>query len=175
MLEKKEMDGSETKVSGGREPLELISGEKYYVAIRGLGVYFGGAKKDFDTGELIEGEKIENAALVVCNPKDAEEEYIVSAPVDSVMGKGILTLGKREDEVWWLRDDLVNVVGWLGMQEVKTKEEYEYGYKQLFFDADMKKDGTMKKMKNAPAGFSLVGADQRGIEVGEEMVDEGLI
>jgi len=173
-LERKELDGSESQISGGRTPLELENGEKVRVAMRGLGVYKGGQKKDFKTDELLD-EKIINAALVVCDPDDAEEEYVMSAPTESVMGTAILNFGQKNDDgIYYLKEELLNVIGWLGMKEVKTKEEYEHGYKQLYWNAEEGKGGKIKMMKGAPEGASLVGADQRGDE--EDIVEEeGLI
>ena len=165
-LEKVELTGEETALAGGRTPLEMEPGQKYKLAMRGMGVYDGGQKKDFTTGELLD-EKIRNAALVVCNPADAEEIYTVSAPVDSVMGKSILNLGEKADGVFYLKETLLNMVGYLGMDEVKTDEKYEHGYKKLFWDPEMKGKKVVYMEGNLPA--ETVGADQRGdMEVEEE-------
>ena len=173
-LERKDLDGSESQISGGRTPLELEPGEKVKVGLRGLGTYEGGQKKDFDTQELTD-EKIVNAALIVCNPGDAEEEYVVSSPIESVMGAAILNFGQKNDDgVYYLKEELLNAIGWLGVKEVKTKEEYEHGYKQLYWDAETTKGGKVKVMKDAPEGASLVGAAQRGDD--EDVTEEeGLI
>jgi hypothetical protein len=174
VLERKDLDGTESQISGGRTPLELEPGEKVKVVVRGLGTYEGGQKKDFERQELMD-EKIVNAALIVCNPEDAEEEYIVSSPIESVMGTAILNFGQKNDEgVYYLKEELLNVIGWLGVKEVKTKEEYEHGYKQLYWDAEETAKGKVKVMKDAPEGASLVGADQRGDD--EDVTEEeGLI
>ena len=173
-LERKDLDGTESQISGGRTPLELEPGEKAKVVLRGLGTYEGGQKKDFKKDELTD-EKIVNAALVVCNPEDAEEEYIVSSPIESVMGAAILNLGQKDEEgVYYLKAELLNIIGWIGMKEVKTKDEYEHGYKQLYWDPETTKAGNVKLMKDAPEGASLLGAVQRGDD--EDIVEEeGLI
>jgi len=173
-LERKDLDGSESQISGGRTPLELEPGEKVRVVLRGLGTYEGGQKKDFETEELTD-EKIVNAALIVCNPEDVEDDYIMSSPTESVMGTAILNFGqKNPDGIYFLKEELLNVIGWLGVKEVKTKEEYTHGYKQLYWDAEETAKGKVKLMKNAPEGASLVGADQR--EDGDDVTpEEGLI
>lgn len=173
-IESKEMDGQEKAISGGRTPLEMVPGMKYKVVLRGLGVYEGGQKKNFETEELMD-EKIRNAALIVCSPEDAEEEYVVSFPVDSVAGKAILNNAQRDDEgVHFLKEELLNVIGYLGSKEVKTKEEYEHGYIQLFFDPETKANGDYKLAKGMPEGASLVGTDQRQDEE-DAVEEEGMI
>jgi len=160
MLENKELDGTETAVSGGRTPLDIADGTKVRVALRGMGMYEGGFKKDF-VKDVVTEDKIKNAALIVCSPDDVEEEYVMSSPVDSVMGKSILAFGERDGEgVFWLKEENKNVVGWVGVKESDPKEGREHGYKQLFFDHEVDKKGKNVVMKGdlEPA---LVGAEQR--------------
>jgi hypothetical protein len=173
-IESKEMDGNEKALSGGRTPLPMEVGTKYKIVLRGLGVYEGGQKKNFETDELTD-EKIRNAALIVCSPGDAEEEYVVSFPVDSVAGKAILNYAQKDNEgVNSLKAELLNVIGFLGSKEIKTKEEYDHGYTQLFFDPETKANGDYKLAKGMPEGASLVGTEQRQDE--EDVVEEeGLI
>lgn len=170
-LEEKDLDGTETAIAGGRNPLEMVAGKKFRVVLRGAGVFEGGQKKDFDTGELMD-EKIRNAALVVCNPEDVEEVYTVSGPVESVMGASILNMQEKDENgVLRLKGDMLNAVGYLGMEEVKTKKEYNKGYKKLFWDPEKDKKGNVVKMKgDLPA--ETVGAEQReSTEVEEEGED----
>ena len=157
-LEKVELTGEETAVAGGRTPLEMEAGQKYKLTLRGLGAYEGGAEKDFETGEMT-GRKIENAALIVCNPADAEEVYVVSATVKSVMGKSILNMAEKVDGVFFLKHDLLNAIGYLGMEEVKTDESYNKGFKKLYWNADMKKGKVVYMKGDMPA--ETVGASQR--------------
>ncbi len=168
VLEKKELDGSETAIAGGRNPLEMEEGSKYKLALRGMGVYEGGDEKNFETEEMT-GRKIENAALIVCNPEDAEELYVVSATTKSVMGKSILNMGEKVDGVYFLKGDLLNAIGYLGMEVVKTKDEYEKGFKKLYWNAEMDKKGKVMYMKEDLLA-ETVGASQReSMEVeGEE-------
>jgi len=169
-----EMDGTEKAVRGGRPPLVMEPGKKYSVVLRGMGVFIGGPKKDFKSGEHLD-EKIVNAELVVCSPNDYKEEYAVSFTTDSVAGKAILNFGQKDDEgTWWLKQEMLNVVGYLGSKEIKTKEEYDRGYTQLFFNAELKKNGDVKLAKGMPEGASLVGAAQRGVDE-DEVEEEGLI
>ena len=157
-LEEKELDGTETAISGGRTPLEMEVGKKYRLALRGLGSYEGGQKKDFATDELT-GEKLRNAALVVCNPDDAEEVYVVSAVVDSVMGKSILSMGEKKEGVYFLKGEHLNAIGYLGMEEVKTSDKYDKGYKKMFWDPEMKKGKVVYMPGDLPA--ETVGSEQR--------------
>jgi len=160
VLEKKDLDGSETAVTAGREPLEMEDKVKYRVALRGAGTYEGGQKKDFQTEELMD-EKIKNASLVVCNPDDVEEVYVVSAPVDSVLGKSILSMQhKDENGVQWLNPVLLNAVGDLGVEEVKTKESYNKGYKKMYWNQEVKKGKPVYLKGELPA--ETVGAEQKG-------------
>lgn len=168
VLEKVELTGEETAVAGGRTPLEMEPGQKYKLTLRGMGVYEGGQKKDFKTDELLD-EKIRNAAIIVCNPADAEEVYTVSAPVDSVMGKSILNMGEKAEGVFYLKGELLNMVGYLGMEEVKTNEKYEKGYKKLFWDPEMKGKKVLYMEGELPA--ETVGVEQRDMDVEEEGKD----
>ena len=165
-LESKDLEGTETAISGGRTPLEMEVGKKYRLVLRGMGSYEGGQKKDFDTGELTD-EKLRNAALVVCNPDDAEEVYVVSAVVDSVMGKSILSMGEKLEGVYFLKGEHLNAVGYLGMEEVKSSDKYEKGYKKLYWDPEMKGKKVVYMPGDLPA--ETVGAEQReSMDVEEE-------
>ena len=172
------MDGTERRVRSGRPPLEMEDGKNYLVVLRGLGRYFGGPKtEDFKRGgKAIEGERIENVAVVVCSTTDVEEEYVYSASVDTVLADDILAMAvKDENGVVFLKEELLNVIGKMAVVTTASKKGYDRGYRNLYFTPDLDKKGNMVKMAGAPDSPSLVGSAQRGEDEGVESSGEGVI
>lgn len=184
-LEKKEMDGSETAMRGAARPvLELEVGQKVRVAMRGGGTYKGGDARDFkkEGHPLIEGVKLENAEIVVCNPDDPGEIYVMSgliAPEGTTWGRSILGLLRPVEGVFCLDSkfgkdeyDLLNAIGYVGKTEEDTGKGYENTMKFLTWDVEMKKG----KVVYMPGDLApeTVGAAQRedmDVEEGKEAVE----
>lgn len=183
VLEKKDMDGSETVMrGGGRSVLELDVNDKVRVALRGGGTYKGGDARDFKTEghPVIEGVKLENAEIVVCNPDDPGEIYAMSgliAPEGTTWGRSILALLDRVDGVFCLDNKfgkeeyaLLNAIGYVGKTEEDSGKGYDNTMKFLTWDPDMKRGKVMYMEGDLPA--ETVGREQRdSMEVEEEGKD----
>lgn len=180
MLEKKEMDGSETAMRGGGRPvLELEVGQKVRVALRGGGTYAGGPAKDFtqDGDPVIEGVFLENAEIVMCNPDDPGDIYVLSgniAPQGTTFGRSILGFLERVDGIYCLMSkfgkdeyDLLNAIGYVGKIDQESKKGYENRMEFLTWDVEKKKGKVVYLKEDLPA--ETVGAAQReDMEVEEE-------
>lgn len=172
MLEEVKMDGSESKVAGGRQPLEIKAGKKFRVGIRGGGTYKTVDAKDFKTGQTMAGIKLESAAIVVCNPDDPEEEYTVSgivAPNPTTWGKSVQSLLEKDDDgVYWLKKDLLNTIGWIGKVEQESSKGYDKKMAFLTWDPVVDKKGEPVLVEDAPDEPASVGSAQRiGLELEE--------
>ena len=160
MLKTKKLKGDEKQVSAGRTPIPLKVGEKVEVVIRGGGVYEGGKAIDLEryreSGEKVEtGELIKNAALVLCNPEDPSEEYTMSANVNTVEGRGIMAfLEKDNNGVYWLKEEMLNKRGEIGLMEKESKGGYEKKMVIVTWD-------NFGDAEGMPNEVSRVGADQR--------------
>lgn len=166
-MKREKMTGDEKPVSGGREVLELPVGVKVDVALRGGGVYEGGDAIDLvkyrETGEkVLTGEKIKNAALIVCDAERPDDVYTLSANVNTVLGRSIMSFLQRDDEgKFWLKKEFLNVRGKLGKVERDSKEGYDKKMEMLTWEPG-------KKMKGLPEEAETVGADQK-----EDLTAEG--
>ena len=184
VLEKVGMDGSETTMKGGARPvLDLEVGQKVKVALRGGGCYKGGDARDFkkEGHPVMEGVKLENAEIVVCNPDDPGDIYVMSgliAPEGTTWGRSILALLERDEGVFRLdskfgKDEynLLNAIGYVGKIEEDSGKGYDNTMKFLTWDAETDKKGKVKYMAgDLPA--ETVGASQGGdMEVEEEGKD----
>lgn len=169
-IEGKKVDGEEKRIAGGRTPFEMVVGEKYEVVLRGGGVHGNTDAKDFKTGKVMEGVKLRNALIVVCNPEDPEEIYTISSviePKPTTLGTDILSFLHKVDGQWWLKDGLLNTIGDLGMVE-QFKEGFNKPMQFLTWDPKLDKDDMPVKLEgDLPA--ETVGAGQKeGVEVEPE-------
>ena len=172
-LKEMDMDGTEKQVSGGRTPLELTVGKKVEVALRGGGKYKTVDATDFSTGETMVGVKLENAEIIVCNPDDPSEIYALSgniAPNGTTYGRSILALLERRDDAFWLKDGLLNKIGYLGKVDKESKKKVENKMEFLTWDPEVDKKGKEIFLKG-DLPLETVGADQissAGVEEGGE-------
>jgi len=129
-MRKKEINEEEIPPAAiTREPLELEEGVAYEVILKGLGEYFGGQAKDFETGEY-KDERIRNIGLVIEDPEQPGREFIISASANSLLGRQIADiLGTRdEDGILWLKEDLLGRKVWLGWRWAGSEDRK---YKRL--------------------------------------------
>ena len=163
VLKEVEMDGTEKPVSGGRPPLVIPVGKKFPVALRGGGTYKTVDATNFETKETMVGVKLENAEIIVCDPDDPEDMYVVSgniAPNGTTFGRSILALLEKRGDAWWLKEGLLNKIGFVGKIEKESKKGYEKKMEFLTWDPDLDKKGKEIFLKgDLPA--ETVGAEQR--------------
>lgn len=161
-LEEKKATGEEKRVAGGRTPLEMEVGKTYLVALRGGGVYGDTDAKDFRTDKVMEGVKLRNALIVVCNPEDSEEIYTISSVIEpkaTTLGTDVLSFLHKVKGEYWLKDELLNAIGDIGMVE-QSKEGREKPMQFLTWDPKMKKGKQVYLEGDLPA--ETVGSAQRG-------------
>jgi len=139
MVEKKSLEEVDVELreakGASREPLEIEDGQGVDVVLRGLGAYYGGYKKNFQTGEVLE-ERIRNIGLVVLDPDDLdpEKELIFSVAADTVMAKNIVnTFGNGDMENPEISPDFLNHKVLLGKKRVETEGDKSYS-KLVWYD-----------------------------------------
>jgi len=132
MVEKKSLDSIDVELreakGASREPLEIEDGQGVDVILRGLGAYYGGRKKDFQTGEVLE-ERIRNIGLVVLDPDDPdpEKELIFSVAAETVLAKNLVdTFGNGDMENPELNIDFLNHKVLIGKKKVETEGGRSY-------------------------------------------------
>lgn len=113
-------DELQTAKGASRKYIEIPNGTGVYVIIRGIGAYYRGQKKNFQTGEYIE-EEIRNIGLVVLDPDnpDPKDEMTFSVAADTVMASNIVnTFGNGSIENPEINMDFLNHKVFIGKKVV---------------------------------------------------------
>jgi hypothetical protein len=167
-MEVKKLDEVDVKLQeakgAARQPLEIPDDSGVDVIVRGLGAYYGGYKKNFDTGEILE-ERIRNIGLVVLDPADSDpdKEMIFSVASETVLAKNLVdTFGNGSMENPELNMEFLNHKVFIGKKMVDTEGGRSYA-KLVWYDYG--------KVDGLPENPATVGRND-GVADVEDIVDD---